>query len=117
MYEDNYKNPVSTASKELERFLQLIADEALDLYAMGGTAMVLKGIKESTRDIDFLSDADYSTIKKIFKSAGLDEKSSSQLCNIWMLGKVRIDVFYHSYILGTELPPNLKEKSELISTI
>ena len=50
MYENNYKNPPLTGLKDLENFLQLLADlnEELELFAMGGTAMVLRGIKEST---------------------------------------------------------------------
>ena len=54
--ENRFKNKVNRTSKELDRLLQLIADldEELELFAIGGTAMVLKGIKEATKDIDFM---------------------------------------------------------------
>ena len=73
MYENNYKNPPLTGLKDLENFLQLLADlnEELELFAMGGTAMVLRGIKESTRDIDFLTTANYKKINELFRLAGI----------------------------------------------
>lgn len=57
MYEDDYKNKESTNLEDLESFLQLIADldYEIELFAIGGTAMILKNIKESTKDIDFLT--------------------------------------------------------------
>ena len=57
MYEDKYKNPTTTNLDNLNTFLQLLADlnEELELYAIGGTAMLLKNIKETTKDIDFLT--------------------------------------------------------------
>lgn len=119
MYENKYKNITDNASKELERFLQLIADldEEIELFAIGGTAMVLKGIKEATKDIDFLTSSKYKTIKKLFESAGLKEQSTSGLCNIWKLNEIRIDIFYNSFILGTDLPEDWKDLSEHLKDI
>ena len=47
MYEIN-KNLVNTGLKDLESFLQLIADldKEIELFAMGGTAMVLKNTRK-----------------------------------------------------------------------
>ncbi len=114
MYENDYKNPKDTNLKDLENFLQLIADldTEIEFFAIGGTAMVLKNIKESTKDIDFMTTLDYDTISKLFKLAGLKEKSNSKLCNIWYLGNIRIDIFYDEFILGIALPDNWKELSE-----
>ncbi len=44
MYENNYKNPKNMNLKDLEDFLQLIADldTEIEFFAIGGTAMVLK---------------------------------------------------------------------------
>lgn len=120
MYEDNYKNPVNTNLKDLENFLQLIADldEEIELFAIGGTAMVLKNIKESTKDIDFLTRSSYKDIKRLFQLAGLKEKESSKLCNIWFLdNKIRIDIFYDGYIMGITLNDDWKRLSEQIRKI
>lgn len=119
MYENVYKNPKDTGNKELENFLQLIADLdiEIELFAIGGTAMVLKNIKEATKDIDFLTTSDYEDIKKLFTLAGLKEKSPSKACNIWYLEDIRIDIFYEGFILGTPLPDDWKEISEHIRDI
>ena len=79
--------------------------------------MVLKNIKESTKDIDFLTNEEYGKIKNMFILAGLKEESSSKLCNIWRLGKVRIDIFYDGFIMGVPFPKDWKEKSEKIKEI
>lgn len=119
MYDNIYKNPKDTSNKELEKFLQLIADLdiKIELFAIGGTAMVLKNIKEATKDIDFLTTSKYENIKKLFTLAGLKEKSPSKICNIWYLGNIRIDIFYDSFIIGTSLPDDWKEISEHIKDI
>lgn len=119
MYENNYKNELPNLGTDLENFLQLIADldEEIEFFAIGGTAMVLKGIKESTKDIDFLTTANYKSIKKMFTLAGLKERKNSQLCNIWYLNKTRIDIFYNEFILGFPLPEDWKNLSEHIKTI
>lgn len=114
MYENQTKNPGWTGLTDLENFLQLIADlnEEIEFFAIGGTAMVIKGIKEATKDIDFLTTADYGEIKRLFTLAGLKEKDSSKLCNIWHLNNLRIDIFYNEFILGFPLPEDWKELSE-----
>lgn len=119
MYENKYKNSTNTAMSDLNSFLQLIADLDTDItfFAIGGTAMVLKNIKESTKDIDFLTINDYEEIKRLFTTASLKEKSSSEACNIWYLNnKIRIDIFYNS-MFGFALPSDWKELSEHVKTI
>jgi len=119
MYENNYKNPKATGSKELESFLQLLADldVEMELFAIGGTAMVLKGIKESTKDIDFLTTSGYPDVKRLFTLAGLREESSSRACNIWYLGETRIDLFFSGSIMGVTFPDDWRELSEHIRDI
>ena len=119
MYDNIYKNPKDTTNEELEKFLHLIADLdiKIELFAIGGTAMVLKTIKEATKDIDFLTTSNYKDIKKLFTLAGLKEKSPSKICNIWYLGNIRIDIFYDAFIIGTSLPGDWKEISEHIRDI
>jgi hypothetical protein len=118
MYENKYKSEISKSARELDTFLQLIADldTEIEFFAIGGTAMVLKGIKESTKDIDFLTTSKYEDLKKLFELAGLKEKSLSQLCNIWYLNNTRIDIFYGEFILGFSLPADWKELSEYIKS-
>jgi len=163
MYEDKYKNLHLTKSEDLNGFLNLIADlnEPLELFAIGGTAMVLKNIKESTKDIDFLTTEGYEKIKKtmghphlkvgvckapcflddpksetvrlrphskecgfrfmdikkLFSLAGLKEESSDKICNIWRLGKTRIDIFYGGFIMGISFPADWKRLSQKIKEI
>jgi len=119
MYENKYKNLKTVNLSSLENFLQLLADldKEIELFAIGGTAMVLKNIKESTKDIDFLTTLDYKEIKKLFTLAGLKEESSLKACNIWYLEDIRIDIFYDEFILGTPLPDDWKELSEHIKDI
>jgi hypothetical protein len=118
MYENNYKNVDLSTMGELNDLLNLLADvgEPLELFAIGGTAMVLKNIKESTKDIDFMTEESYEKINKIFKSAGLKEESNQKVCNIWRLGKTRVDIFYEGFIMGIAFPSDWKEKSEKILT-
>lgn len=119
MYENQYKNTKTTTPGDLENFLQLLADldEELEFFALGGTAMVLKGIKEATKDIDFLTTALPEKIKQLFLLAGLKEVNTSQLCNTWYLDTLRIDIFYNAFILGYPLPNDWKILSEHIKNI
>lgn len=119
MYENKFKNIKITDIGDLENFLQLVADldEPLEFFAMGGTAMILKGIKESTKDIDFLTTSDPLKIKKLFTLAGLKEENTSKLCNTWYLNDIRIDIFYNEFIIGFSLPEDWKELSEYLRTI
>ncbi len=104
---------------DLEAFLQLIADldVEMELFALGGTAMVLAGLKEATKDVDFLTTAPYDDIRRWFTLAGLKEESPSQICNIWRLKELRIDLFYGGFIVGVPLPPDWKEISTPVRTI
>lgn len=119
MYEDKYKNIELTNLEDLNSFLNLLADlnESLELFAIGGTAMVIKGIKESTKDIDFLTTEEQDKIRKLFKLAGLKEESTDKICNVWRMGKIRIDVFYEEYIMGIPFPEDWKDMSEKIKEI
>jgi len=119
MYEDKYKNPHLTSLGELDNFLNLIADlnQPLELFAIGGTAMVLKNIKESTKDIDFLTTESQEKIKRLFTLAGLKEEGSDKICNIWRLDKTRVDIFYDGFIMGIPFPDDWKKLSEKIKEI
>jgi len=119
MYENGYKNIKLTGMNDLDSFLNLLSDlnEPLELFVIGGTAMVLEGIKEATKDIDFLTTENYDEIKRIFSLAGLKEESSNKVCNIWRLNDIRIDIFYESFILGVPFPDDWKNLSKKIREV
>jgi hypothetical protein len=119
MYENKYKNIKLTGMDDLDSFLNLLADlnEPLELFAIGGTAMVFGGIKEATKDIDFLTTESYENIKKLFNLAGLKEEVSNKVCNIWRLNNLRIDLFYRGFIMGVPFPADWKKMSEKIKEI
>lgn len=120
MYDNKYKNISTTSIEGLDVFIQLIADldEEIELFAMGGTAMVLANIKEATRDIDFLTNSDQVTIQRLFNLAGLKEKDTSKLCNKWNLNdETRIDIFYDGFILGVPLPNDWGKMSIHVKTV
>ena|SRR3989344_2024568 len=119
MYENKYKNQSLTSSEDLDNFLNLIAalNESLELFAIGGTAMVLKNIKESTKDIDFLTTEKYEKIQRMFNLAGLKEEADNKICNIWRLNELRIDIFYDGFIMGIPFPEDWKKFSEKIKSI
>lgn len=118
MYESEYKNPRTSSIEDLDSLMNLLADlnEPLELFAIGGTSMVLKNIKESTKDIDFFTTESYEKIKRLFKKAGLKEESNSKLCNIWRIKEARVDIFYGT-ILGINFPDDWKILSEKIKDI
>lgn len=119
MHENKYKNLGTSGMEDLNNLLNLLADlnEPLELFAIGGTAMVLAGIKEATKDIDFLTTENYQKIKKLFSLAGLKEESSSKNCNIWRLNKLRIDLFYDGFIMGIPFPEDWNKISKKIREI
>lgn len=119
MYENKYKNTNLTGITDLDNFLNLLADlnEPLELFAIGGTAMVLKKIKEATKDIDFLTTENQDKIRKMFNLAGLKEESQDKICNIWRLNDIRVDIFYDEFIMGIPFPKDWKQLSEKIKEI
>ncbi len=120
MYENSYKDITLTYRPDLDLFLQLLADldTDIELFALGGTAMILANIKESTKDIDFLTTMDYNEFHRLLQLAGLNEKNTSQLCNTWLLNnQIRIDFFYNAFILGYNLPDDWKILSTYLKSI
>ena len=112
---NQYKNTEETPLEQLEIFLKLIADlnKEINIYAIGGTAMVLAGHKSATKDIDFFTTHSYEEIKSIFEIVGLKEKDSSKASNKWNFMDTRLDIFYSEYdqILGFPLHKSWKDNS------
>lgn len=115
MYENNYKNQILSKYPEIRTFLETLANTDIKLYAMGGTAMVLANIKESTKDIDFMITSK-KKIQKILQNAGFDLVQEGNL-TIWKWNNIRIDLFEDGFILGTHLLDDWEEKSEKIFEI
>ena len=120
MNKDHYKNVKETGLDELDSFLILIAslNQEIELFALGGTAMILHNIKKATKDIDFITTLDYESFRKLMARIGLKEASkSSGLCGLWYLDDVRVDVFFDVFILGIPLPEDWKALSKKIKTV
>jgi len=119
MKENKYKNEDESAIEELNSLISLLAsiDKEIELYALGGTAMVLAGHKPSTRDIDFLTTLEQSKLKELFSRIGLTEIDDIPICNKWIFKDKRLDIFYDEsgMILGFPLTDRWKEKSKLIN--
>ena len=115
MKDNKYKNTGESKITELNSLINLLVslNERIELYAMGGTAMVLAGQKPSTRDIDFMTTLKQKEVRELFNRAGLEETDNSQLCNKWDFNTRRLDIFYETedMILGFPLSENWKEKS------
>ena len=77
--------------------LDRTVEKQYTLVAAGGTAMALRRIKESTRDIDF-----------IVERGGLDRLS--QYCKS-AGGGLRVDLFYPGIVYINKLPPDYLDHS------
>lgn len=83
------------------------------LYALGGTALTILGIKSSTIDIDFNVDSEkqYTYLIALFRDLGFEQQSTLR----WRTQEgFAIDLFHGSNILGTQLLADCLEKSKLI---
>lgn len=120
MKEDKYKNIIESEIESLNSLTTLLAslNKKIDLYALGGTAMVLAGHKPATRDIDFLTTLSIKEVRELFELAGLTEHLGGfdAICHKWDFKGIRVDIFYGaSYmIMGFPLSNSWKESSKLI---
>lgn len=75
----------------------------ITLIAVGGTAMTLLGLKDTTKDVDFCTGTkkDYDIIKAII------EKSDS---------RIRVDLFREGYIFSVQLPENYARLARPVKT-
>ena len=107
-----------TSANELFELLESISafvEEKVQMYALGGTALTILGIKPSTLDIDINIDSgkQYNYLCKIFERIGFTRIGTIR----WLTQEGLVfDVFYGSNILGTELLPDCLEKSRFIKS-
>lgn len=80
-----------STKKDLIKWLKDIdtkLDKSITLIAVGGTAMTLLNLKESTKDIDFCIDSkDYNRFKRLVKDS-----------------KFKVDIFTDGHIFSEQLP-------------
>lgn len=112
-------NDKEVNANELYELLDSISEYIeieIQMYALGGTALTILGIKKSTRDIDIniSSDKQYEYIRKTFEKLGF--KNSGGLRWFTQEG-LAFDLFYGSNILGTALMHDCLSLSKFIKKI
>lgn len=89
-------------------------EKEIKMYALGGTALTILNIKNSTLDVDFNieSYSEYKYICKIFENIGFEKKGIR-----WISQEgLAFDMFYGSNILGTELLSDAISESKFIKS-
>ncbi|MFH1276351.1 MAG: DUF6036 family nucleotidyltransferase [Candidatus Woesearchaeota archaeon] len=105
-------------ANELFELLESISghiERKISMYALGGTALTILGIKQSTLDIDINIDleSEYKYIKKIFEQIGFKKIGAYR----WLTQEsLAFDLFFGSNILGTNLLSDCLDKSKLIKS-
>ncbi len=111
-------NKRELGAEELFEFIKSITkyvNKEIKIYALGGTALTILNIKNSTLDIDvnIESEKEYKYICKIFDDLGFQRKGRR-----WYTQEgLAFDMFHGSHILGTELLPEAITEAELIKEI
>ncbi|MBU0614896.1 MAG: hypothetical protein KJ601_02285 [Nanoarchaeota archaeon] len=111
----NKKETNAEALFELLNSLSRYIERRIKMYALGGTALTILGIKNSTLDIDIDIDSykDYGYICKIFEQIGFKRIGTIR----WQTQEgLFFDLFSGSNILGTELLPDFLSKSKFIKS-
>jgi hypothetical protein len=97
---------------ELIESISKYIEREINIYALGGTALTIEGIKKSTKDVDINidSETEYKYLCSIFDKLGFDKRGIR-----WFTQEgLAFDVFYGSYILGTDLMEDCISKSKFI---
>ena len=111
-------NKKETSANELFELLNSISkfiERKIKMYALGGTALTILGIKSSTLDIDINIDShkDYQYICEIFEKIGFKRIGTIR----WQTQEgLFFDLFMGSNIFGTELSPDFLNKSKFIKS-
>lgn len=109
-------NQTEINANELLEFIESIdkfLDDKISLYALGGTALTLRQIKISTRDIDInvKTKKEHHIMKNLFQELGF--KKISILRWISQEG-LAFNLFHGSEILGTHLLPDCLDQAKKI---
>jgi len=106
-------------ANELYELLESISEYIeieVQMYALGGTALTILGVKQSTRDIDINinSSKQYNYIREIFEKIGFKNNRSLR----WFTQEgLAFDLFHGSNILGTQLMDDCLKLSKFIRKI
>lgn len=98
---------------ELLESISKFIEKKINMYALGGTALTILGIKNSTLDIDINIDSEkeYKYICNIFEKIGFEKKGEIR----WFTQEgLAFDLFHSSYIIGTDLLPDCLKNSKYI---
>jgi hypothetical protein len=109
----NAKSTNANELFELLRSLSKYVDQEIRMYALGGTALTILGIKESTLDIDIdvHSSAEYKRLCLLFEQIGFKRIGTIR----WQTQEgLFFDLFQGSNILGTALQSDYMTKSKFI---
>jgi len=112
--EHNEKEISAEELLELIESISKFIEKEIKMYALGGTALTILGIKKSTMDVDINieSNSEYKYICKIFDDLGFERNGIH-----WISQEgLAFDMFYGSNILGTELLPDCIDKSKFIKS-
>ncbi|MFH1668991.1 MAG: nucleotidyltransferase [Candidatus Woesearchaeota archaeon] len=110
------RNSKITSANELFELLNSISkylERKIKFYALGGTALTILGIKQSTLDvdIDICSKKDYEYLCSIFEKIGFKRLGTIR----WQTQEgLFFDLFEGSNILGTALLSDFVSKSKFI---
>jgi hypothetical protein len=100
---------------ELLESISGFIERKINMYALGGTALTILGIKQSTLDIDINIDSksEYKHITKVFEQIGFKKTGTYR----WLTQEgLAFDLFFGSNILGTDLLSDCLEKSKFIKS-
>ncbi len=108
------RNIHNTNKEELLTFLKNIdrkLPHKITIVAIGGTALTLLNLKESTLDIDFdlPLEKDWKALVDLFKKLDFEPEGFAWFTSTGL----RIDLFKQGYIFCTHLPSDYVEKSKL----
>src|SRR3989338_1919089 len=91
-------------------------DIKTSFYALGGTALTLRGIKKSTLDIDInvSTEQEYARISSLFQDIGFERKGPAR----WITQEgLAFDLFHGFSIFGTHLLPDSLDKATFIKSL
>src|SRR3989338_8256067 len=91
-------------------------DIKTSFYALGGTALTLRGIKKQMLDIDInvSTEQEYARISSLFQDIGFERKGPAR----WITQEgLAFDLFHGFSIFGTLLLPDAPDKATFIRSI
>lgn len=108
------RNIHETNKRELFGFIKLIDEKLphkITIIAIGGTALTLLNLKESTKDIDFdlPFEKDWKDLVSLFQKLDFEQEGFAWFTSLGL----RIDLFKQGYIFSTQLPSDYVEKSNI----